>query len=178
MRIHINFHFARLSSNLWYKPHVSKKKCWSLRCNWSTACRHCSNYIFILDLTLGVNRLGKDNYKTRWEIGLKIWCALYHEIKYMFRINPDVCICVAHCVLMVMCNSVSAGRRRDRFVNAPNHWETTLYCNDVSHWLGTERRRYNGKSSHIGWAHTQNNPWICNVVSNRPRPYAEWSLMI
>ena len=38
-----------------------------LRCSWSIACRHCSNYIFILDLTPGLNGLGKDNYKTRWE---------------------------------------------------------------------------------------------------------------
>ena len=38
-----------------------------LRCSWSIACRHCSNYIFILDLTPGLNWLGKDNYKTRWE---------------------------------------------------------------------------------------------------------------
>ena len=28
---------------------------------------HCSNYIVILDLTLGFNRLHKDNCKTRWE---------------------------------------------------------------------------------------------------------------
>ena len=39
----------------------------SLRCSWSIACWHCSNYIFILDLTPGVNGLGKDNYKTRQE---------------------------------------------------------------------------------------------------------------
>ena len=31
----------------------------------STACQHCSNYIFILDLTPGFNGLGKDNCKTR-----------------------------------------------------------------------------------------------------------------
>ena len=29
------------------------------------ACRHCSNYIFILDLTSGFNGFGKDNCKTR-----------------------------------------------------------------------------------------------------------------
>ena len=40
---------------------------WSLRCSWSIACRRCSNYIFILDLTPGFNGLGKDNYKTRRE---------------------------------------------------------------------------------------------------------------
>ena len=45
---------------------------WSLRCSWSIACRCCSNYIFILNLTPGFNWLGKDNYKTRWEI-FKFW---------------------------------------------------------------------------------------------------------
>ena len=25
---------------------------------------------------------------------------------------------------------------RNHFVHAPNHWETTLHCNVVSHWLG------------------------------------------
>ena len=34
---------------------------------WSIACRRCSNYIFILDLTPGFIGLGKDNYKTRRE---------------------------------------------------------------------------------------------------------------
>ena len=32
------------------------------------ACRRCSNYIFILDLTPGFNALGKDNCKMRREI--------------------------------------------------------------------------------------------------------------
>ena len=39
--------------------------CLSLRCSWSIACRHCSNYIFILDLTPDFNGLGKNNCKTR-----------------------------------------------------------------------------------------------------------------
>ena len=46
--------------------------CWSYRCSWSIACRHCSNYIFILNLTNGFNRLGKDNCKTRGET-FKFW---------------------------------------------------------------------------------------------------------
>ena len=33
----------------------------------SIACRRCSNYIFILDLTPSFNGLGKDNRKTRRE---------------------------------------------------------------------------------------------------------------
>ena len=40
---------------------------WSLRCSWSLACRRCSNYIFILGLTPGFNRLHKDNCKARRE---------------------------------------------------------------------------------------------------------------
>ena len=31
------------------------------------SCRRCSNYIFIIDLTLGFSELGTDNCKTRWE---------------------------------------------------------------------------------------------------------------
>ena len=31
------------------------------------ACRRCSNYIFILDLTPGFKGLGKDDFKTRWD---------------------------------------------------------------------------------------------------------------
>ena len=38
--------------------------CRSLRCSWSIACRRCLNYIFILDLIHGFNRLGKNNCKT------------------------------------------------------------------------------------------------------------------
>ena len=34
--------------------------------------RRCSNYIFIFDLTLGFNRLGKDKCKTRRET-IKFW---------------------------------------------------------------------------------------------------------
>ena len=48
--------------------HFSRQlNCWSLRCSWSIACRRCSNYIFILNLTPGFNGLGKDNYKVRRE---------------------------------------------------------------------------------------------------------------
>ena len=38
-----------------------------LRCSWSIACRRCSSYIFILDLTPGFIRVGKDNWKARRE---------------------------------------------------------------------------------------------------------------
>ena len=31
--------------------------------------------------------------------------------------------------------------RRDRFVNAPSHWQTTLHCNVVFFWLGAFTKR-------------------------------------
>ena len=37
----------------------------SVRCSWSIACRRCSNYIIILDLTPGFIGLNKDNFKTK-----------------------------------------------------------------------------------------------------------------
>ena len=40
---------------------VGDQNFWSLRCSWSIACQHCSNYTFILDLTPVFNGLGKDN---------------------------------------------------------------------------------------------------------------------
>ena len=44
-----------------------------LRCSWSIACRRYSNYIFILDLAPGSNRLGKYNCKTRRELFIFLW---------------------------------------------------------------------------------------------------------
>ena len=41
-------------------------------CSWSIACRRCSNYIFIRDLTPGFNGLGNDNRKTGRE-SFKFW---------------------------------------------------------------------------------------------------------
>ena len=41
--------------------------CRSLRCSWSIACRRCSNYIFILDLTSGFKGFGKESRRTVWE---------------------------------------------------------------------------------------------------------------
>ena len=52
-----------------FSRHLS---CWSLRCSWSMACRRCSNYIFIHNLTPGFNGLDKDNYKMGRE-AYKFW---------------------------------------------------------------------------------------------------------
>ena len=66
-------------SNLWYKTHLSRKQiCRSLRCSWTIACRHCSNYIFILNLKPGLNGLGKVNCKTSRE-SFKFW-DLVHQV--------------------------------------------------------------------------------------------------
>ena len=61
-----------IPQTLWYKTHLRQLNCWSLRCSWSSADRRCSNYIFILNLTHGFNRLGEDNCKTRQE-ACKFW---------------------------------------------------------------------------------------------------------
>ena len=58
--------------------------CRSLRCSWSIACRRCSNYIFILDLIHGFNRLGKDNCKAGRE-SLYFWnllCLILETLRY------------------------------------------------------------------------------------------------
>ena len=47
--------------------HLRQYNFWSLRCSCSISCQHCSNYIFILDLSPGFYGLDKDNCKTRWE---------------------------------------------------------------------------------------------------------------
>ena len=53
--------------------HLSgQQPCWSLRWIWSIACRRCSNYSFILDLTPGFNGLGKGNCTTGGE-SFKLW---------------------------------------------------------------------------------------------------------
>ena len=72
---------SSVPSSLQYKTHFSRQlNCWSLRCSWSIVCRHCSNYIFILNLTPGFNGLGKDNYKMRWE-AFKFWDLVHLILK-------------------------------------------------------------------------------------------------
>ena len=59
--------------SLEYKTHRSRQwNCWSLRCSWSIACRRCSNYIFILDLTSGFKGFGRESRKTLRE-SFKCW---------------------------------------------------------------------------------------------------------
>ena len=79
---------------------------WSLRCSWSIACQHCSNYIFILDLTPGFNRFGRDKCKTRREtfkfldlvhlILDILWYNFNDPVLAMVttRIGTQVCLCI------------------------------------------------------------------------------------
>ena len=70
---------------------VMQLTCWSLRCSWSIACWRCSNYIFILNLRPGFNRLHKDNWKMRWETrSFGIWCTLYKRIYGIFELYVPV----------------------------------------------------------------------------------------
>ena len=52
----------------------------SLRCSWSIACRRCSNYIFILDLTntwLQYIAQIQMQEQTRNILSFWVWCGLY-----------------------------------------------------------------------------------------------------
>ena len=83
----------RQASNI-YKSHFSRQlNCWSLRCSWSIACRRCSNYIFILNLTPSFNGLGKDNYKMRreaykfWDLVRLILEILWYIVLFLYVAN-------------------------------------------------------------------------------------------
>ena len=76
-----------LPSNLEYKLHLSRQyNCWSLRCSCSIACRHCSNYIFILYLTPGFNGLGRHNCKTQQET-FTCWDLVQHNLEVWWYKN-------------------------------------------------------------------------------------------
>ena len=79
--------------------HLSRQlNSWSLRCSWSIAWRHCSNYIFIIDLTLSFNGLDKDNCKARWET-FKFWDLVHLILEtlqcVMFTKNVTIRIAMA-----------------------------------------------------------------------------------
>ena len=63
-----------------------------LRCNWSIACLRCSNYIFIIESTLGFNILRKDNCMTRRET-VKFWDVVCLKIdiwRYLWLVTLAV----------------------------------------------------------------------------------------
>ena len=94
--------WLQLTSNLWYKTRLNWQwNCWSLRCSWSIACRRCSNYIFILDLTHGFNIMNKGKCKTRrdtfkfWDLVhliLEIWWYCSMHTTKLQTLAPEVSI--------------------------------------------------------------------------------------
>ena len=67
-----NYHIAPSIDTLLNIAHGSTLALCVLRCSWSTACRRCSNYIFILNLIPGFNGLSEDNSK-RIQQTFKFW---------------------------------------------------------------------------------------------------------
>ena len=79
--------------------HLNRQlNCRSLRCSWSIACRRCSNYIFILDLTPGFKGLAKDDFNIFW-----IWCAYnrYFTVHFISKqlMLVEKCFCGQDCWL-------------------------------------------------------------------------------
>ena len=124
--------------------HLSRQyNCRSLRCSWSIACRRCSKYIFILDLTPGFIGLGKDNCKTRWgTIKFGGLVRLILEIlRYLLLASSNT-----YCHLLVTPHLTST------------HWgwlKSLAICRaDSRVALANGRRRYFVTTSVIGWAET------------------------
>ena len=128
--------------NLKYKPHSSRPcNCWSLRCSWSIACRCCSNYIFILDWTLGFNGLGKGNCSTRREtfnflncvrLILQVWPyitkALYHPSTTYRARNQSPCSLVRLHSISVSGKDISIGGTGPLIVLRQNNEFTGILC--------------------------------------------------
>ena len=75
-----NFKFGYSQSNLKNYLHLSRQyTCWSFRCSWSSADRRCSNYIFILDLTPGLNWAKTAARRDEKPLNIAIWWALYQR---------------------------------------------------------------------------------------------------
>ena len=78
---------------------------WSLRCSWSIACRRCSNYIFILYLTPGFNRLGKDKWKTRRE-SFNFWDSVWLILEILRYVQwQESYICIHVWYLADLCHT-------------------------------------------------------------------------
>ena len=91
MELQITF----ITSVKWIYIEKDQLNCWPLRCSrsQSIACRRCSKYIFILDLTPGSNELGKGKCKTRrgW---FKFW-DLVHLILVICWLDW-ICLTTTH----------------------------------------------------------------------------------
>ena len=66
------------------------------------ACRRCSNYIFILDLTPGFNILHKDNGKTRRE-AFQFWNLVRLKLEILRYIVHARDTCFWHQIIYVAC---------------------------------------------------------------------------
>ena len=86
-----------------YKTHFSRLlNCWSLRCSWSIACRRCSNYIFILQWTLGFNiwtkiTTSRDEKRLNFGIWHVLYQRLYSSYPTIFQFQHQV---LTHCGLV------------------------------------------------------------------------------
>ena len=118
---------------------IRQLNCWSLRCSWSIACRRCSNYIFIPNLTPGFNGLGKDNYKMRRE-AFKFWdlVRLIHDDVIKWKHNPRYWPFVRR-IHQSLVNSPHKGQWRGALM-------LSLICDQINGWVNNRKagdlRRY------------------------------------
>ena len=114
------------SSLKYFKTHFSRQlNCWSLRCSWSIACRRCSNYIFILNLTPGFNGLGKDNYKMRRE-AFQFWDLVRLILETLWYLHGGVPCWPVHVV------SAWQGRSSHP-VPPPTRWGPRNWSRGITH---------------------------------------------
>ena len=75
--------------HLWNESIVDHSEVsWSFRSSWSIACRRCSNWIFILDLTPGFYGLAETiARRDEKHLSFGIWCLLYKRLYVMFHIT-------------------------------------------------------------------------------------------
>ena len=114
-----------MPSNLLNKSHLSWQwNSWSLRCSWSIACLCCSTYIFILDVTPGLNGLGKDNCTWRREkLSVWIWHTYIRGLTYLIW-SP---FCSRHRSLAVVtCRKMSPHRTISIKITASNNKYTLI----------------------------------------------------
>ena len=91
------------------------------------ACRRCTNYIFILDLTLGFNGLRKVNYKTRretfkfWDLvrlTLEVWrcddftCSYVCSERHVYMYYPTFCNSTISSNIRFMCSFLCLNRHQ------------------------------------------------------------------
>ena len=92
----------------------------------SIGSRRCSNYIFILDLTLSSNRLGKDSYKMGRET-FKFWdlvCLMPEVLRYLLMISHELTLTKYH---FIQTKGIFAfGRKCQTFISAHLHFKSKI----------------------------------------------------